>query len=334
MPDGMKPGERHLSAESFDRCLLSRVPVEHPIKGIPPLTLFIDPARHEIGLSIPATVNEGTASSGRENVKVRTTHRSGARHFEIVIDDQKLFIGAYPLLCGVADQIQVEGLSVQEALTSTIRLFDSLLRRDPTLTVEREIGLLGELLILRTLCDEVGVADAVSSWRGPASEEHDFSVYDVNLEIKTTSAERRTHWIGSLTQLVPTASRPLWLISHQLTRGGPRNGQSLRELIEDLRYTIGDGQQRESFERRLLAAGWTTGYEQTAGDPWLRRGRSLAFTVDRSFPRLTPSILSAAGASLNDILDVRYRIDLTDLPAATHMPKLIAALQTDGDTHD
>ena len=335
MTEGMKLGERHLSTESFDRCLQSRVPVEHPIRGIPPLTLFVEPGRQEIGLCIPAPESETIIHTGRENVKVRTVHKSAARHLEVVIDDPKLFAEAYPLLCGVADRIQIEGLSIHDAFASTINLFDSLLRRDPTLTVEREIGLLGELLVLRALCNEIGVADAVASWRGPAAEEHDFSIYSLDLEVKTTRAERRAHWIESLTQLVPTSNRPLWMVSHQLTRGGPQNGQTLREFVEELRQTIGEsGQVRDLFERRLAAAGWARSYERTAGERWLRRAPSLAFVVGPDLPQLTPSLLKAGGAHLNHIPDVRYRIDLTELPPATRVPKIVASLLTYGDVHD
>ena len=76
------------------------------------------------------------------------------RFLEIVIDDPSLFIGAYPVLRAVADRVQLDGMDVMNALSSTIRLLDQLLRRDVGLPVEREVGLLGELLVLRKLCNQ------------------------------------------------------------------------------------------------------------------------------------------------------------------------------------
>src|SRR5262249_49154026 len=148
----------------------------------------------------------------------------------------------------------------------------------------------------------------------------------------TTSSEHRTHWIASLTQLVPTGNRPLWLVSHQLTRAGAGEGRSLPDLVADVRAVVGEGHARDSFERRLTTAGWADAYERTVRDRWLRRAPSIAFPVGVDFPRLTPALLSDTGFSLVRISDVRYRIDLTGLPAATELPDILVSMLTGGDT--
>ena len=323
---------RHLSSESFERCLRSSVPVEHPIRGEPPVTLFIDPNRVEIGLRVPATSNDGPIKMDRENVRVRAVHRPDGRFLEIVVDDPQLFAGAYPMLCAVADRVQIDGLTFAAALASTIRLLDRLLRRDASLTVEREIGLLGELLVVRSLCDRLDVADAIAAWRSEEAEEHDFSVFGIDVEVKTTISERRAHWIASLTQLLPTENRPLWLVSHQLTRAGADDGRTLRDLITDVRALVGEGETRDGFERRLASAGWADIHERTIRDRWLRRASSLAFPVRADFPRLTPSLLSDAGLSVVRVPEVRYRIDLTGLPAATQLPEILVSMLSSGGT--
>ena len=73
MSEIAQPDERHLSAESFERCLRSRVPMEHPIKGEPPVTLFIDPDRGEIGIRVPAT-NDDQTGRHRPRERTRTCH--------------------------------------------------------------------------------------------------------------------------------------------------------------------------------------------------------------------------------------------------------------------
>lgn len=323
--------ERHLSAESFERCLRSRVPMEHPIKGEPPVTLFVDPDRAEIGIRVPATNDHRPNDIGRENVRVLATQRSEGRFLEIVIDDPSLFTGAYPLLRAVTDQIQLNGMDAMSALSSTIRLLDQLLKRDVDLAVEHEIGLLGELLILQKLCCRLEIADAIAAWRSSASEEHDFSIYGIDVEVKTTSAERRTHWITSLTQLVPTGERPLWLISHQVTRAGAGNGRSLRELITDIREIVGNDQAGETFEHHLADAGWTEAYQRSVHGRWLMRTPPQAYLIRTDFPRLTPSLLAGAGISLVHIPDVRYRVDLTGLEAADQVPEIIDSILSTGD---
>jgi len=332
MTEAAAADSRHLTAESFDRCLQSGVPVDHPIKGQPPVTLFIDPDRAEIGLRVPAGTSDRPFETERENVRVRAAQRADGRFLEVVIDDPQLFTGAYPVLCGVADRVQIDGLGLASALASTIRLLDQLLRRDTSLTLEREVGLLGELLILRGLCDQLDVADAIAAWRSGEAEEHDFSAYGIDIEVKTTSSERRAHWIASLTQMVPTGVRPLWLVSHQLTRAGAGEGRSLPDVVADVRAVVGEGEPRDSFERRLTIAGWADAYGRTIRDRWLRRAPSLAFLVGAGFPRLTPALLSDVGLSLVRISDVRYRIDLTGLPPATQLPDILASVLTSGDT--
>ena len=331
MTETAKPSDRHLTPESFELCLRSQVPVEHSIKGDPPVALFIDPGRDEIGLRVPASGNDKLLDTGRENVRVLATHRPDGRFLEIVIDDPSLFTGAYPLLCLVADRVQLDGLDLPSALASSVRVLDQLLKRDVSLTTEREIGLLGELLVVRSLCGQVSIADAVAAWRSSVTEEHDFSIYGIDVEVKTTTAERRAHWIASLTQLVPTGERPLWLISHQVTRAGAGNGLTLRDLVADTRRVVGNHQVRESFENHLAAAGWAEAHERTVRDGWFLRMPSLAFPVVGEFPRLTPSILSNAGLALVRISEVRYKVDLTGLPSPTEIPEIVVSMLTNGD---
>jgi hypothetical protein len=331
MSEIAQPDERHLSTESFERCLRSGVPMEHPIKGEPPVTLFIDPDHAEIGIRVPVFNDYIPGDIGRENVRVRVAQRPEGRFLEIVIDDPSLFIGAYPVLRAVADHIQLDGIDVMSALSSTIRLLDQLLRRDVGLSVEREIGLLGELLVLYKLCTRLAIADAIATWRGSESEEHDFSIYGMDVEVKTTSAERRTHWISSLTQLVPTGARPLWLVSHQVTRAGAGNGRSLLELITDIREIVGNDQAREKFEDRLADAGWIEAFQKSVRGRWLMRTPPQAYLIGPDFPRLTPPLLAEAGISLVRIPDVKYRVDLTGLKATVEVPEIIDSMLLTGD---
>lgn len=239
MNNATQPDDRHLSVENFEQCLRSRVPIEHPIKGDPPITLFIDPDRGEIGIRIPASSDRQPEDVGRENVHMLATHRQGGRFLEVTVNDPSLFDGAYPILRAIADRIQLDGMDLMDAVSSTIRMLDQLLRREESLTVERELGLLGELLVLRQICGRLAVTDAMNSWCGGESEEYDFSIQGLDVEVKTTSTERRMHWISSLTQLLPVGERPLWLISHQLTRARAGNGLSLGDLISEIRKLAG-----------------------------------------------------------------------------------------------
>ena len=61
---------------------------------------------------------------------------------------------------------------------------------------------------------------------------------EADLEVKTTTGERREHWISTTTQLVPTGDRPLYLLSIQLTAAALDAGHTLPSLIASARSTL------------------------------------------------------------------------------------------------
>jgi hypothetical protein len=305
--------QRHLNANSFAAYLRTSAPIEHPIPGNPPLALFIDPHHVRVGLRGPARSDEAPAPSGLERLTVQLVHHLGQRMIEVTVTDARLFEDAYPVLCAVADRVQLEGRTMTDALTRTLRQLGHLLEQESGLSRELEIGLLGELSLLIGAIRSEGPAAGLDSWRGWDREEHDFGLSDCDVEMKTTTSERRAHRISSLTQLVPTADRPLWLVSLQVTRAGS-GGTSVSQLVGRARDLLSEDSPRARLEDHLRAAGWRDRFEQTAVDLWRLRTRPATFRVAGSFPRLTPQMLDLAGVSMAHIDDVTYRLDLATVP--------------------
>lgn len=324
----MTPSDRHLSADSFDEFLQRAIPLEHPVAGEPPLTLFIDPRRQEIGLRARAAATGPQPQTGLQHVQLRPVQRGIERFLEIVITDPRLFTEAYPMLCAVADRVQLQGLSLGVALSDTLRILGKLLARADAMPVEKELGLFGELMLFLGLSRGLGPQEALEAWRGAGGEEHDFGLRGHDIEVKTTSAERRTHWVGSLTQLHPNRDRPLWLISHQLTRAESADGRTLPDLVDAVRLRVGD--LRPNFDRHLHDAGWRDHYAETCRTRWRRRERSAVFAVLNAFPSLTPARLS--GIPLARIPDIRYRVDLTDQPVGAAVPDFLIEALNYGET--
>jgi hypothetical protein len=199
--------ERHLSADSFSAYLARRVPLEHPIAGSPRIVLFFDPGNGRVGLRGPARLGETTPATGLEHLVVSTVHHDGQRMIEVAVTNRAFFADAYPVLCGITDRAQLDGMSVTSALAETLRRLGHLIRPDQSLTRETETGLLGELLLIAGLIATTSPDEALAAWRG-GSEEHDFGLVDCDIEVKTTTAESRTHRISSLGQLQPTGKGP------------------------------------------------------------------------------------------------------------------------------
>ncbi|MFD4546306.1 PD-(D/E)XK motif protein [Streptomyces sp. NPDC058466] len=321
---------RHLDPEHFEAALSLGIPFEHPIAGNPRLGIFFNPYRREIGLRAP-WAKEGRSETGLTHLRCRSVLLGGKRHIEVVVDDPEMFAEGYAILCLVADRIQLAGRSVLAAVTETIRTLGKLLRAPGSLSPEREIGLFGELVTLRSLISCLGSEEAVGGWLGPVAEEHDFSLQEIDLEVKTTLSENREHWVSSLTQLVPKVAKPLWLVSHQLTAAGPGQGKTLAELIAEVRAALNDIVLAD-LDRRLTAAGWHGAAAQDKGRRFLSRTSPVLYLVDETFPCLTPASLAGAGAHLSSITEVRYRLDLSAVLPSHETPSYLRSALASGGT--
>ncbi|MFF5991932.1 PD-(D/E)XK motif protein [Prauserella flavalba] len=316
--------KRHVSAESFDLYLESRVPVILPIQGNPEVFIFVEPAKSELGLRVRTGSDSETPETGLRNVVTRSASRDGLANLEVVVTASTLFRDAYPVLCSMADRIQIGGLSPAQALRATLDKMSSLLQAPDSMSREHEVGLFGELLFLGGLINALGAKDAVRAWRGGQAEEHDFGLPSLDVEVKTTTGERRSHWIESLTQLVPTRHRPLWLVSTQLTTAGTGHGRTLAALVETVRTRLDSDADRAGFELALTDSGWREDGGARLVTRWTPRTESTAFRVAGAFPRLCPEALRENGVPLDRIPDVRYRVDLEGLENPDEMPDLLA----------
>ncbi|PWU43461.1 PD-(D/E)XK motif protein [Micromonospora globispora] len=315
---------RHLSLAGFEQYLRKGVAIEQPIDGEPRLVLTIDPDAPALALRAPRRPHETPLKTGLEHVRVISGHASSGPFLQIRVTDPRLFLDAYPVLCSIADRVQLQGLTFSAAVSDTLRSLGKLLTRDEALPRDREIGLVGELLTLLGLSEVVGPALAVAAWRGPHAEEHDFGLSGCDVEVKTASSEERIHWIRSLTQLQPSADRALWLVSHQLTEASPGDGWRVGDLVTAARKAASEANVRDELDRRLAAAGWADPFTELCRTRWRRRFPSAAYLVAGDFPALTPARLGHSGANLSAIKDVRYRIDLTGRMAGPSVPALLS----------
>ena len=157
------------------------------------------------------------------------TFADGQHRLEVSVAGQELLLDGHAMLCAVADRIQVDGQEPLAATRETLDHWRSMLALRTRMTPEAEIGLFGELLVIEALTATHG-PDLLQAWRGPEREEHDIGLEDLDVEIKSTSADQRVHWVSSLDQLQPSPGRELVLLSLQLTRGGAA-GRTLPQLI-------------------------------------------------------------------------------------------------------
>lgn len=176
------------------------------------------------------------------------------------------------------------------------------------LSPEVEIGLIGELTLLRAIID-AGVPSvlAIESWVGPLDGIQDFELGTGALEVKATlSAAGFPAKIGSLEQLDNSIRQPLFVAGARLRQTD--NGQNLAEIVEAMRLTIkGEAESERLLTERLLAAG----YIDSHADRYPRRfehAGTRVIEVANDFPRLTSGKVPAG------IMRAMYEIDLDKAP--------------------
>jgi hypothetical protein len=176
------------------------------------------------------------------------------------------------------------------------------------LSPEDEVGLIGELMLLRAIIEAgIPAAQAIESWIGPMRGVQDFALGTGALEVKATlSATGFLAKIGSLAQLDDSTRQPLFIAGARLRQ--TENGKSLPAIVEELRHSIlGDAEAEELLKQRLLAARFIDAH----ADRYPRRFEPVGIRVvevGKDFPRLTLGQVPAG------IVEAIYEIDIDKAP--------------------
>jgi Putative PD-(D/E)XK family member, (DUF4420) len=312
---------RRLTAPTLMQHWDAGVPVVIPIAGDPMLRLRINPPAGQLTLRAPITETAQLPQQELAHVSATRVTEAGTSYLDISTTDSRLVVDGYAMLMSIADRIQLAGADPLEAFVETLEVWRSILTERSRMSATAEIGLFGELLVLQALVS-TGAA-APTAWRGGLGEEHDFGLPDVDAEIKTTTGERRQHWIHGLTQLVNTGATPLWLVSLQITRAGDGTGHTLPELI-DLVLAAVDESMHNLIAKNLSEVGWREDTRDLFDERWRLRSAPLALHVDDALPRLTPEVLERADLNTSGLRQVTYEIDVTDKPPAEPLPPTLA----------
>ena len=175
--------------------------------------------------------------------------------------------------------------------------------RKQALSREEQIGLMGELTVLRMLGAEIGYRLAVESWEGPLDGIHDFSRVGIALEVKTELGGSKLLHVSHLAQLETFGLQTLVIARVRLREGS--DGKSISDAVQEIRDEIS---QREAaaipiFDEKLLRVGYLAvdkdSYETLRFVPVDAYG----IVVSDGFPRLTPSSVPAG------VVDGSYAID-------------------------
>lgn len=305
---------RHLSWDRFDQLIQAGPPAVEAVSGYPKVEIFTDTGGSRIGVRTPAP-DENLPPSPLVEIDIRRRQLGDSDVVEVSTTNAALYRDFYAFACAVADRLQTDGMPAGQAVNASLDAWAALLQRLALLDDDHQTGLLGELWLLRFLADSIGWTTAISAWKGTDAEEHDFSLPHADIEVKTTRSESRVHVIGSATQLVPTGSTPLYVLSVQFTGAGAGAGESLADAVRaalDGAKPTADAHRQ--LCRRLKDAGWKDEHAMHYRRRYVLRTPPALVAVDDDCPVITPQTLAALGPDrLSRISQVAYRVDLTGL---------------------
>ncbi|MFF9273626.1 PD-(D/E)XK motif protein [Streptomyces griseosporeus] len=250
-------------------------------------------------------------------VRIDQISLAGRRMARLSTPAPELLRDFHDLLLSVADRIVFDGQSLERAFDETVHGWSALLGKARGMSLEKRLGLHGELAVLTRVARTVGWRAALDAWVGPTGEQHDFALPEADLEIKTTASEARRHTIHGLGQLMETPGRPLWFASLRLTRGGA-SGRSLSESIKATRDAIAAENVAlgRRFDGLLETSGWDA--DQPDDERWMPRDGPLVLRAT-DMPRLTFENVPERAVGRIDHVD--YEVDVTGLnPTDTSTP--------------
>lgn len=284
----MSREDRHVGQRIIDEYVAAGVAAVLPIPGDPAVELVIDPPGETLRLEVAWDGNDPTPIEDYLHFATDVRTRNGRTWATLSVMGRRFFAEAYPLLRSVADQVQLQGSLMGEAVRRSLADYHELLAAAAPMPPQLETGLFGELLVLDHLITTMGGPAAMAAWRGgDQTEEHDFGLPDGDVEVKTTTGENRRHLIGSLSQLQATAGRPLWLLSVQVTGAGAGEGRRLPALVQEIADSLTEALGNELRSR----------VESAGSGPTNTTAPIASYARDRSRPSTRSTRRSPASSS-------------------------------------
>ncbi|MGV9827864.1 PD-(D/E)XK motif protein [Gordonia sp. NPDC003429] len=310
-----KPAEydaRHTPFGVIETYVSEGLPGVFSVDGVPEGRIELIPCDRTISLLLEATKHVSDPRVNElANIEYFVEDHGGTMFHRLQVTYEDNLAEVYPVLCTIADSVQMRHNTFTDAVRSVLAGLGEILAGRGELSLEKQIGLYGEIMVLIALATWLSPTEALEAWRGADREEHDFGLKDLDLEVKTTTTEKRSHWISGIGQLFPTNDRPLYLLSIQITPAGAGPGISLAGLVDVARAL--PGIPVSHLDMLLGVTGYRFRHADLYQSRWSLRSNPMFLRVDDRFPAIVRERLDAIVPQAERIEDVRYRIGLDGL---------------------
>ena len=301
---------------TIERLLSSDASFLQPVIGVSNCAIAFDFELQNLSVAIPVDSSDLPALLPKAlTMKIQII--DGSSKLVVGCNSRELFRSFYDFLIEVIELVFEGSSTPKEAVDEAWSKWGQLIEKESSLSKDKQIGLIGELWLLQRIASLHGWIYALDSWHKTALSEHDFCLPNVDIEVKTTTNENRTHMIGSLTQLQPSNGRELYLLSIQLTSASDIavKSFSLATMVNSIIDEVDkEPNTLEIFIERLTKAGWQASHMRFYDSRFIFRSRTRFVFVDDNCPRMVESTLSGISQELRSrIGSVAYRVDVTGL---------------------
>lgn len=172
------------------------------------------------------------------------------------------------------------------------------------MSFQRQKGLLGELIYLSKMIDDIGTEAAVDSWAGPDGSDQDYLFQSEWAEIKCVSLASETVHISSLQQLQQEMEGNLVVYILESTTAGD-DRISLVDVVSEIKTKLeNNARYLERFDLKLYKYGYRENHENEYRENQFRFIEEREYIVNDSFPKLVGNNVSS------EIISCKYELSL------------------------
>lgn len=180
------------------------------------------------------------------------------------------------------------------------------LRNNIKLTVQEQMGIFGELWLLRCMLQN-GISNRmIYCWKGPYHGVFDFSLQNMSIEVKTTASKLPYKVkISNELQLDEQVAGGVLILCFIATQMGEAAGETLDEIIKCIEnFVIEDELAYNLFQDKLLECGLVRSYIKNYTTKFLIKEFAF-YNVKEGFPRILSKDLP------NGVGDISYSVDIS-----------------------
>jgi len=248
----------------------------------------------------------GFGNTGMEGCYVRIEQSEGS--------NDEVYFAVSDDLCSCLKGIERDNLhkKLSEALERWRQFFS--LRENINLTREEQLGLFGELWMLRSMLqNDVGLK-AIGYWKGPYHAVFDFSLQNMSIEVKTTAAKMPYKaYISNEVQLNDRLAGGALALCFIAVQPSDSSGETLADLVQYMEDYIDNTETAYSiFLDKIFGCGLGKPYIDRYATRYIVKEHAF-FNVKEGFPRILsenlPNGLGDISYSLEVGACVGFRID-------------------------